>query len=60
MLDQRELTLIGFNGSLTVTKQSPVWITADFGVSAPPSPYGQIRMYNSSDLPREQLVALLG
>ena len=31
MLDQRELTLTGFNGSLIETKESPVWITADFG-----------------------------
>lgn len=31
MLDQRELTLTGFNGSLIETKENPVWITADFG-----------------------------
>jgi hypothetical protein len=33
---QRQLTSIGFAGSLTVTKKSSVWITVDFGISAPP------------------------
>ena len=36
MLEQRQLTSIGFGGSRTVTKQSPFWIKADFGFLSPP------------------------